>query len=103
MFFRKAEDLLSEACCNLLRENTPKLERAINIKSEKLLDYLVRDEVITENDKDSIMVRNYYYYIVIYISIMKENKVMFLPNMPTCHLFYSFNLCHDEIFSYTVL
>ena len=84
MCFRAAEDLLTEVRYNLLRENAKKLESGINIKSGKLLDHLVRDEGITEKDKDSIMVRIYYYQIVIYINIMdnhtfsqkKENRVM---------------------------
>ena len=62
-FLRKAESILSEDRLHVLRENANELER--RVINEILLQYLVDYGVITENDKERIMVRNF--IIIVFI------------------------------------
>ena len=55
-FFRKDVAFLSKDRIQVLTENEDELERRINIQSGELLAYLVKKKVITEVDKEMIMV-----------------------------------------------
>ena len=56
IFLRKDAAFLSKGRIQVLTENEDELERRINIQSGELLAYLVKKKVMTEVDKEMIMV-----------------------------------------------
>ena len=63
--FRKDTARLSEDRQDILQKNAKELEGRINIETGELLDYLVDYNVITQKDKDFIMVRIFFYHFML--------------------------------------
>ena len=58
--YRKDTVWLSKDRQDILQKNAKELERRINIETGELLEYLVDYNVITQKDKDFIMVRIFF-------------------------------------------